>query len=140
MSAITQLRTHRILATIATAGGGLVLLFWIFYFAGVIQLGDAGSPLAQFESAFPLADALLAVALLAGGFGLFQRKRYGLFFLIGGAFMTLYLGILDLTFYARQGFFFPLTPDVAVSMLVIVLCLTGGTLGLLLGWKVWSKG
>ena len=140
MSAITQLGTHRFLAATATTGGGLVLLFWIFYFAGVIHLGDARSPLAQFESAFPLADVLLAFALLAGGLGLFQRKRYGLFFLIGGAFMTLYLGILDLTFYARQGFFLPLTPDGAVALLVIFLCISGGTLGLFIGWKVWSKG
>jgi hypothetical protein len=121
----------------ALLGGGLIVLFWTLYFAGVIELGAPGSAIAQFEDAFLIADTILTLALIAAGIGLVRGKSFGLFFLIGAAAMTLYLGVLDLTFYARQGFYAHLTTESLVEFSMNLLCILGGSFALWFGWKLW---
>lgn len=126
------------LARAAFGGTGLLILFWTLYFARVIS--HAADPVtAQFESAFPLADGFLAAMLLIAGVGLLRGRPIGLFSLIGAAAMTLYLGLLDLTFYANQGFFISTNPDAVFQGVITLCCLGGGFLGLLFGWKLWRK-
>jgi hypothetical protein len=126
------------LARAAFGGTGLLVLFWVLYFARVIAHADDPAT-AQFESAFPVADAFLAAMLLVAGAGLVRGKSFGLFCLIGAAAMTLYLGLLDLTFYVNQGFYASLDPDAVFQGAVTLCCLAGGFLGLLFGWKLWGK-
>jgi hypothetical protein len=126
------------LARAAFGGTGLLILFWTLYFARVIS--HAADPAtAQFESAFPLADGFLAAMLLVAGAGLLRGRPIGLFSLVGGAAMTLYLGLLDLTFYANQGFFASPNPDAVFQGVITLCCLAGGFLGLLFGWKLWRN-
>jgi hypothetical protein len=51
--------------------------------------------------------------------------------------MSLYLALLDLTFYSRQGLY---TADAGSVLELIVngLCLGGGLLGLRCGWTLWT--
>jgi len=129
-------RTHRGGAWIAFVGSGLLILFWTLYFAGALAFGETDPAMAEFEAAFPVADAILAVILFIAGIGLWKGRRFGRFSLTAGAGMTLYLGILDFTFYSRQGLYAPLTSEGAVELIVNLLCVTGGLVGLAYGWKL----
>lgn len=132
-------RTRRRLVAAAFTGAGLLALFWVLYFGGVLAPADPDDPIARFEAAFPLADALLALTLVAAGVGLLRRKFYGLFCMVGAAGMTLYLGVLDLTFYAGQGSYSPPAGDGWVELLINALCIGGGAAGLWLCWTAWRK-
>lgn len=129
-------RSHRGVAWIAFTGSGLLALFWALYFSGVLAFGDENAMMTEFEAAFPIADAVLATILFAAGLGLWRGRRFGGFCLTVGAAMTLYLGILDFTFYSRQGLYAPLTSDGAVELVVNLICVVGGLIGLGFGWKL----
>jgi len=129
---------ERAAAWIAFAGSGLLILFWALYFSGLLEFGSSDGILAEFEAAFPFADAVLASTLLVAGIGLRRGRRYGVFCLTGGASMTLYLGILDLTFYSTQGMYSPLTSDGVVELVVNFICIIGGLVGLGFSWRLWG--
>jgi hypothetical protein len=139
MSVSIQERPRLWLGRAALAGGALIVLFWTLYFTGTLEFGEAHGSIAQFESAFLIADAILTIALITAGIGLIRGKRYGIFCLVGSGAMTLYLGILDLTFYSRQGFYAQITPDSVVELVVNTLCILGGLAALWFGWKLWRE-
>ncbi|MDZ7305373.1 MAG: hypothetical protein ONB44_24900 [candidate division KSB1 bacterium] len=95
--------TQRLLPYLALGGGALNVLFWILYFAKVIAPSEADEHVVRaFESAFPLADALMGIMLFFAGIGLLKKSPSGTFFLVAAAAMAIYLGILDVTFYSRK--------------------------------------
>ena len=130
-------RVFRWSGWVALGGATLVVAFWALYLSGGIA--PAGDPLLDgYEAAFPVADALLAVLLTAAGASLLRRRASGPFLLVAAAAMTLYLGLLDLTFYGRQS----LATGAAwapMQLAIIFLCVAGGTVGLRLGWVLWRR-
>ena len=129
-------RPHRGVALLAFAGCGLLVLFWTFYFSGLLEFGTDDPVMTEFEAAFPFADAMLAATLLLAGIGLWSGRRLGRFGMTAGSAMALYLGILDLTFYARQGMYTPLNSEGAVELAVNLVCVVGGLVGLAFCWKL----
>jgi len=129
-------RTHRGVAWIAFAGSGLLVLFWVLYFTSLLEFGHADAITTEFEAAFPFADAVLAGILAVAGVGLWKGRRYGFFCLTGGAAMAIYLGILDFTFYSRQGMYASLDSDGAVELFINLLCIVGGLVALRFSWKL----
>jgi len=119
------------------AGGCFVVLFWTFYFSGAIDLGQQDEIVSAFESAFPVADLLFAVVLFAASVTLLRRRRHGPYYLVAAGAMSLYLGIIDATFYASQGGYYPITTDGIVGLVVNALCIVGGGLALWCGSKFW---
>jgi hypothetical protein len=118
----------------ALAAGGLDLLFWIYYsiFSAAID-----PVIRAYEGAFPIADAVLGLALLASGFALLRRSSIGPFLLVAAAGASLYLGIVDVTFYANRSAAVQPTADGVVEMLVNGASIGGGIFGLLWGWRRW---
>ncbi len=125
---------------VALAGGTAVILYWTLYFLGTIESGPAGSSHHAFETAFPPADALLCVAALAAGRALLRGARSGVFFLVVAASMSLYLGILDVSFYGRLGFYVPLNEAGSIELVVNFLAIVGGAFGVRLAWRLWGGG
>ena len=125
---------------VALGGGTAVILYWTFFFLGAIESGPAGSSHLAFESAFPPADALLCVAALAAGTALLRGARGGAFFLAVAASMSLYLGVLDVSFYGRMGLYFPLSEAGFIELIVNLLCIGGGAVGVRLAWMLWDGG
>jgi hypothetical protein len=123
-------------AALAFVGSALLVLFWVLYFSGILEFGTSDPVMTEFEAAFPFADAMLASILFIAGIGLRKGHRLGGFCLTGGAAMALYLGILDLTFYARQGMYAPLRSEGAVELAVNLLCIVGGVVALGFSWKL----
>lgn len=132
----TSRRPHRGVAALAFVGSALLVLFWVLYFSGILEFGTEDPIMIEFEAAFPFADAMLATILFIAGIGLWKGRRFGRFCLTGGAAMALYLGILDLTFYARQGMYAPLRSEGAVELAVNLLCIVGGIVALGFSWKL----
>jgi hypothetical protein len=129
-------RPHRGVALLAFVGCGLLVLFWASYFSGLLEFGTDDPVMTEFEAAFPFADAMLAVTLLVAGTGLWTGRRRGRFFMTAGSAMALYLGILDLTFYSRQGLYTPLGSEGAVELALNLVCIVGGLVGLAFCWKL----
>ncbi len=122
----------------ATAVGGvLILAFWTLYFAANETLGLIDPAYAAFEESFIVADAVLAVLLFATSVSLRRRRVAGPFMLAMAASMCLYLGILDVTFYARNGLFLPFSSAASIQLLVNCLCVGGGCYGLWGAWRMW---
>ncbi|MGD8867886.1 MAG: hypothetical protein PVI01_09650 [Gemmatimonadales bacterium] len=128
----------RILGWVTLAGGSLVLLFWVLYFSRAIDVGQADPLVHAFEAAFPVADGLFAAALFAAAYHLLRCRRPGPFFLVIAGSMSLYLGVLDTTFYIRHGVLSPLDLDSAIGLTVNALCIGGGILALRIGWRHWN--
>jgi hypothetical protein len=121
----------------ALAGGGLVMLFWLAYFAAGTAPGHGDPVAAAYERAFPVADAGFAAALLAAGVSLIRGSTAGPFLLAGAASVSVYLGLLDLTFYVGTGWYARMSPAVLLEMAVNAACLGGGLVGLVAGWRFW---
>jgi hypothetical protein len=124
------------LAWTTLVAGALVLVFWALYFSDAATLGQADPLKATFEAAFPLADLVFAAALITTGVLFLRRHESAAFFLVVSASMSLYLGLLDVTFYARHGLYTPLTPDALTELAINALCIGGGIFGLKAVWRL----
>jgi hypothetical protein len=117
-----------------------VVAYWTLYFLGFIESGAAGSSHQAFESAFPPADALLCLVAFVAGVALLRGVAIGAFFLTVASSMSLYLGVLDVSFYGRLGLYFPFNEAGAIELFVNVLCIVGGAVGVRLAWLLGSQG
>ncbi len=137
-----RIARHVPLAIATIAAGALVVLFWALYFAGAGAGGGAATGqdevAASFESAFPAADLLFACTLFATGVLLLRGREEAPFLLTIAAAQSLYLGILDFTFYFGQGFYARLTADSATELGINALCIGGGLAGVRAAWRLWG--
>ncbi len=117
----------------AVAGGMLFGLFWL-KFAITDAAGDAPEAVALFESAFPVADALLACTLIAAGVALLRASPAGPFLLAAAGGALLFLAVLDVTYFLRQGLYLPLTTESGLELLVNALSIAGGAGALRYAW------
>jgi len=130
-----RLESRTLLAWTTLAAGALVVLFWAVYFSDAAALGQEDQLKAGFEAAFPLADLVFAGMLIATGVLFLLRRESAVFFLVAAASMSLYLGLLDVTFYARHGLY-AFTPDAMTEMAINALCIGGGVFGLKAAWQI----
>lgn len=134
----THQRARTLAAGATLAGGACVLAFWIMYFSSDAALGHGDPAVHAFERAFLVADLVFAVVLVSAGVALLRRRPAGTFLLVAAAAMSLYLALLDLTFYSRQGLYASFDGSALMELVVNALCLGGGLMGLRWGWLFWS--
>lgn len=125
----------RPLALLGFLGSALLAGFWILYAAGRVAMGEPGSVAEHYEAAFPVADGLIALLLIVAGMRLWTGRAGGRFAMTAAASMVLYLGVLDLTFYARQGFAAGADGPWGFELALGLVCLTGGALALGRCWR-----
>lgn len=130
---------QRLLGWMTLTGGVFVVVFWVLYFSRAVDLGQHDPQIHAFESAFPLADAVFAAVLFAAAYHLLKQTRKGRFFLVVAGSMSLYLGVLDTTFYVKHGIFAPVDVDAFVGLTVNALCIGGGIIALYFGWRYWTR-
>ena len=128
--------TWKTLGMVMLGGGALMLTYWTLYLTGTVDLGQSDPVVAGFESAFLLADTLLGLMLLAAGGSLLGHRRSGPYLMTVAASMSLYLGLLDLVFYARRGLFSTFAAADAFELSLIAVCVLGGGICLAYGWKL----
>lgn len=131
-------RAERRAGWICLAGGGLVVLFWCLYLAGPLAPSASETLVRSFESAFPVADGVLAITLFGTAAGLLRGRLYGTFLLTAAGAMCLYLGLLDATFYGVQMLRGSASGPAVAVLVAPGLCLGGGTWALLRSWTLWS--
>lgn len=137
MSKIRARDARRPLGWVMLGGGGLVVTFWILYLGGVMDLGQQDPLVSEFEAAFVLADTVLGLALLSAGALLLRRDPPGLYVMVIAASMALYLGLLDLAFYARQGLYDVLSAASLFELGLNLICIVGGAICLRVGARLW---
>jgi NO-binding membrane sensor protein with MHYT domain len=124
---------------VVLGGGVAVLAFWALFFTGVVDAGPEAGVLHEFEMAFPVADAAFTLMLFAAAITLFRGRPAGTFYLVAAGAMSLYLGILDLTFYGRQGLYYPFSGSGLFELVVNAACVGGGAYALRRGWRLWQE-
>jgi hypothetical protein len=88
----------QLLAVVATA------LYWIIWFVNRAWLANQDTPAYYaFENAFPLADAWMALASLAGAIALLRRHATALLFMLLAGSASIYLGLLDVLYNLENG-------------------------------------
>jgi hypothetical protein len=117
----------------------VAVVYWVIYFTDASALGVNDNVTRAFESAFPVADGALTVLLLAASRCLLAGRCEGAPLLVAGGGMAIYLGLLDLTFYAGHGLYDSLSAAAAIELAINGLCLVGGITALRLGWLLWGS-
>jgi len=85
------------MAVLLLAVAALIAAYWIAWLAHrSLVASETGLSYTQFEDAFPLADAWLALCLVAASFCLLTARRAALFWLLAGGGAGLYLFAMDL--------------------------------------------
>jgi hypothetical protein len=132
-------RLERSMGWVTLTAASVAVLYWVVYFTDASALGVHDEFTRVFESAFPVADGVLAVLLLAASRCLFAGKCEGAPLLIAGGAMAVYLGLLDFTFYAGRGLYDSVSTAAAIELAINALCLAGGIVSVRLGWLLWRS-
>jgi hypothetical protein len=132
---------RRLVAGLAFFGAFLDTIFWALYLTEGIQFGETANLIVEgFESAFLFADALLAITLIVAGIGLLRNRAYGSFFTAIASSMALYLGLLDFTFYSKQGLYSLNSISGLIETIINATCIVGGLTGLVMAGRFWRFG
>jgi hypothetical protein len=92
------------MAVVLLAAAALVAAYWFAWLAHRSLVASAsGAAYTQFEDAFPLADAWLALCLVTASFCLLTRRRVALFWLLAGGGAGLYLLGMDVLYDLQHG-------------------------------------
>ena len=92
------------MAAVLLAVALLVAAYWIAWLAHrSLVASETGASYTQFEDAFPLADAWLALCLVAASFCLTTARRAALFWLLAGGGAGLYLFAMDVLYDLQHG-------------------------------------
>ena len=92
------------MAGVLLAAAALIVAYWVAWLAHrSLVASETGAGYTQFEDAFPLADAWLAVCLVAGSYCLLAARRAALFWLLAGAGAGLYLFCMDVLYDLEHG-------------------------------------
>ena len=117
---------------VCLAGAALLVLFWCLYVTGPLAPPADAVLVRSFEAAFPIPDAILAAALVAAGIRLLRGDRRGVRPLTAAGAMSLYLGLLDASFYAGLGLNDPRTAEGLPTFTINLVCVVGGM------WALWA--
>ena len=121
-----RLRAAGVLQLVMAAG---LVGFWVIFFAGPpprFPDPDRARVYEAFESAFPLADLVLALALTVGGAGLLRRSAIGPPASLAAAGALVFLGLLDVLFDVEQGLYARGSAAMRVETVINVWCLAVG--------------
>ncbi len=138
-------------AILAVGGSGLVCAYWIAFFHSDLTLPnfvhDMTNPrLVQlttvymgFESAFPLADMLVAVTSALAAFYLIGRDAKAVLFGLVASGALGFLAFIDISFNLLHGLYAPAKlladPGLQVEALINISCVSGAIWSI---WRLWS--
>lgn len=115
-----------------------IISFWIAFFStDMVSIKDPElkKTYLAFESAFPLPDCWLVIALIIGGTGMLKKKNYGYFFSLIGGSALIFLGLVDISFNVQQGIYMLGMGEAVLNISINVICLTAGIFILSIIWK-----
>jgi len=115
------------MAVLLVAGAATLALYWIAFFGGGgdVKVVDDES-YDKFERAFPVADAWLAACMLVAAAGLVMEQPFGYAFMLLAGGAGIFLGLMDVTYAAQNGFFRLIRSSFAMRLNVVIYVLTLG--------------
>ena len=87
---------------LVTAAG--IVAYWVLFAVGVVEASGEDWYL-RFERAFPVPDAAVAIAAVAGGVGLLLGQPWGTAFALVAAGGLVFLGLIDTSFNLQNGLY-----------------------------------
>jgi hypothetical protein len=128
-------------------GGGLVCAYWVAFYHSNLTLPDSVAHPSEpgfdpfkavymgFESAFPLADLLVAVAASLAAFYLVGKDAKAVLFGLIGSGALGFLALIDISFNLHHGLYAPslLASDAGLrlELLINIACVAGAF------WSIW---
>lgn len=109
--------------------------FWGYFFAVENNNPERSEIYLAFERSFPIPDLLwITPNLFIAAVGLFMDQAFGDFFtaIVGSA--LLFLGLLDISFNARQGGYTGDIGDTIMNLFINGVCVIFGPIFILYGW------
>jgi hypothetical protein len=99
-----DVRQRRAVAGLLLAAALLIAAYWLAWLVHrSLVASETGTAYTQFEDAFPLADGLLALCLVAASYCLWTARRVALFWLLAGGGAGLYLFAMDVLYDLQHG-------------------------------------
>ena len=110
-------------------------LYWSLFFTnGAVQSSQEPCYLA-FESAFPAADAWLALASVLCAVNLQRRRAAAVLFGIAAGSAFIYLGLMDTLYNLEHGMYASLSPEMFGEVLINVTCFLFGPFLITYVWR-----
>ena len=88
-----------------------------------------------YELAFPLPDAVFAIAALAGVIGLLKNKDWGFLSMLVMAGGLFFLGLEDLLFDLENNMFVPFNGAAGIELAIVIVIMSLGPVMTALLWK-----
>jgi len=102
----------------------LIVAYWVVWYAArSVVASNTRSAYYEFENAFPLADAWLAMACVASAWSLSCRSPMALFWLIAAGSAGLYLFGMDVLYDLEHGIWWQSGPGGVIELLINVVTL-----------------
>lgn len=101
----TLLATETLLALLIVAGVVVWLAYWISFFRGTVVHVAEDESYQKFERSFPVAEVWMVACGLIAALGLVTDEPYALPFMLLGGSSLIFLGLMDVTYSAQNGFY-----------------------------------
>jgi len=88
-----------------------------------------------YEQAFPLPDAFVTLAALAGVIGLWKMRDWGFLSMLLAAGGALFLGLEDLLYDLQHSMFVPFTGAAGIELAIVLVIMSLGPTMTVLLWK-----
>lgn len=116
-------------------GAGYLIVYWIYFWFVERKNPKNSQVYIAFESSFPLADLLcFTPSLLIAAIGLITEQRFGVFFVTIAGGVSIFLGLLDLSFNLQQGQYKGKISDTILNFVNQGYCFIFGILYLIYGF------
>ncbi len=109
--------------------------FWIYFFLVENKNPKNTEVYLAFERSFPIPDLCWATpCLLIAAVGLLLEQRFGIFFSITGGSAMLFLGLLDISFNAKNGGYTGEIADTIMNLAINLICVIFGPIFMIYGY------
>lgn len=132
MTAETADRWH---AALMRLSGFVTFSYWIEYFSSGKVRTETNRAYVEFENAFPLADAYMAVSFLAAARMLSKQREEAVPVGVAAGSAMTYLAGMDILYNLEHGKYREMTPEMAWETLMNVFCLLFGPFTMFRLWR-----
>ncbi|HUI24469.1 MAG TPA: hypothetical protein VL403_00180 [Candidatus Kryptonia bacterium] len=113
----------------------LNVLYWVLFFTNGAVRSSQEPCYLVFESAFPAADAWLALTSILCAASLHQRHASAVLFGIAAGSASIYLGLMDTLYNLEHGMYRSIGPEMFGEVLINVTCFLFGPFLMTYVWR-----
>ena len=131
-----ELPRRRLLVVLLVAAAALVVAYWTAWYAHRPWVASSTDPsYVDFENAFPVADAWLALTALLAAEALHRYRPTAMLWLLAAGSAGLYLAGMDVLYDLQHGIWWDGGGGGVVELVINVITVVLSVLGLVIGWR-----